>query len=91
MGKNMEIKYYSKLICLIFVLILFFDLYSQQSKWTIRNPLPSNSHLSNVMWDGNCFIVVGLCGTIITSDEGTVWTRQNSGTCKDLNVITKRD
>ena len=87
----MERKYFGKLVYSILLLIFFSDLYSQQSIWTIRNPLPSNAHLENVMWDGNRFIAVGVCGTIITSDEGTVWTRQNSGTCNYLNGITKRD
>ena len=80
-----------KSVCFFLFLIISFNLYSQQTNWTIRNPIPTNALLRDVMWSGDCFFAVGRHGTIVTSHDGVVWTKQNSGTFNYLYAITQRD
>jgi hypothetical protein len=55
--------------------------------WTWRNPLPTGSNLSRVVWSGNQFVAVGDAGTIATSPDGVSWTSRAAGTSNNLSYI----
>jgi serine/threonine protein kinase len=49
--------------------------------WTAQNSSTSQYYyLSDVVWSGSQFVVVGESGDILTSPDGRTWTAQNSGT-----------
>ena len=58
-----------------------------QEVWTQRNPLPTDAHLHSIVWTGNQLVAVGSYGTIVTSPDGNSWTKQPSGSTKQLNDI----
>jgi hypothetical protein len=68
--------------------------------WTKRDSGTAAS-LSSVTWSGSQFVVVGgerywdegagtiqVVGTILTSPDGVVWTKQDSGTAASLSSVT---
>lgn len=46
---------------------------SDLATWSCTGPVPV---LADVVWDGRRFVAVGECGAIVTSPDGTVWTRE---------------
>src|SRR5436190_1175696 len=50
--------------------------------WTLRAGNISSSHLNAVAWSGTKFVAVGgfNLGSILTSTDGVIWTRQATGT-----------
>jgi photosystem II stability/assembly factor-like uncharacterized protein len=52
------------------------------------NPVAnSNVTLAGIVWDGTQFVVVGGGGTVLTSDDGDIWTIQDSQVNIDLEAI----
>ena len=47
--------------------------------WTTTYTTPATESLQDVFWSGSQFIAVGENGTIVTSSDGTIWTKQSSG------------
>jgi len=73
------------------ILSLCFSLISVLAftQWTWQNPLPQGNILTSVFFtDLNHGCAVGEAGTIIkTTDGGTTWTLQNSGTTLRLTSV----
>ena len=74
----------------MFTLLLICSAFSQSS-WTWRYPLPTGYSLSSAAWTGSQYVVVGDSGTILTSTDKEVWTRQSSGTTKYLASVIWAD
>src|SRR5688572_17325694 len=53
-------------------------------KWHWRSPLPQANPLRSVAHGNGLYVAVGDLGTILTSPDGTNWTRQTSGTTSAL-------
>ena len=61
-------------------------------QWQWREPLPQGNTLESVAFGKNLFVAVGGGGTVITSPDGTTWTKRESGTTGDLkNVLCAND
>jgi len=64
--------------------------------WTPRYPVEDGSpysidyHLYDVTWTGTQFIAVGQAGMILTSDDGTVWSKSYHESYRDLHAILSR-
>jgi hypothetical protein len=56
--------------------------------WHWRNPLPQGNPLRTVVHGNGIYVAVGGRGTIMTSSDGTNWTRRVSGTSDHLNSVT---
>jgi photosystem II stability/assembly factor-like uncharacterized protein len=63
---------------------------SAATGWFWQNPVPQGNTLAGVAIPGpNTVCAVGLVGTILRSDDqGASWTRQSSGTRRDLSGIS---
>ncbi|MDI6766514.1 MAG: FlgD immunoglobulin-like domain containing protein [Bacteroidota bacterium] len=74
----------------IIILVICFNanLFSQ-SGWFWQNPLPQGNHLESIYFtDSNTGCGVGYAGTIFkTTDGGTNWTSQSSGTTNNLRSV----
>jgi len=46
-----------------------------QSTWQLRHPLPTQHGLLGIAYATNRFVAVGGRGSIVTSTDGTNWTR----------------
>jgi hypothetical protein len=55
--------------------------------WHWRNPLPQGNALNAVTYANGLYVAVGALGTILTSPDGTNWSRRASGTFEQLNDI----
>jgi len=75
------------LICVALILIQFTTL--AQEGWFLQNPLPQGNTLYSVYFtDSNTGWAVGDFGAILkTTDGGTSWTLQSSGTTNDLESV----
>jgi hypothetical protein len=71
----------------ILLFLTFTSLSFGQSPWQLRNPLPQGNGLLAVTYCKDQFITVGKYGTIMTSSDGTVWTKRDSKTSLNLNGI----
>ena len=58
-----------------------------QQVWTQRNPLPSNDELYGIAYANGTYVMVGTGGTILSSNNGTAWTKQRSGTNQWLTSV----
>lgn len=56
--------------------------------WHALEPRPTASDLKGVCYDGTQFIVCGGDGTLLTSPDGTNWTRQSTPTTTFLMSVT---
>src|SRR3569833_1967613 len=54
--------------------------------WHWRSPLPQGNPLHKVIYANGAYLAVGDVGTILTSSDGTNWTRQVSGTTLPLQA-----
>jgi photosystem II stability/assembly factor-like uncharacterized protein len=52
--------------------------------WSMTYTTPAAESLQEVFWDGSQFIAPGENGTIVTSSDGTAWTKQSSGVTHTL-------
>lgn len=57
-----------------------------KTSWSDRSSIASN--LNDVVYSNGAFYAVGKSGTIVSSLDGTIWTKQTSMTTKDLYAIT---
>lgn len=55
--------------------------------WQWRNPLPQGNALNAVTYGNGLYVAVGDLGTILTSADGTNWSRRVSGTFEGLNDV----
>ena len=55
--------------------------------WLCPSPIVSDKKLYGIAYGNNKFIAVGESGTVIISDNGTVWNTRNSNTSAHLNSI----
>lgn len=55
--------------------------------WAWVNPTPQGNIIYDMVSFGDLFVAVGEAGSILTSNEGSNWLRQNSGTKKSLSEI----
>src|SRR5688572_11702440 len=53
-------------------------------QWHWRSPLPQGNPLRSVAYGNGLYVAVGDLGTILTSTNGTNWSRQTSGTTSAL-------
>src|SRR6266849_11077125 len=58
------------------------------SNWHWRNPLPQGNPLYSVAYGNGMFVAVGVGSTILTSSDGTDWTKRDFKTALELNAIT---
>jgi hypothetical protein len=56
-------------------------------RWAAREVI-TNEDLYGIIFANGRFVAVGYEGTILTSPDGTNWTRQNSGSGRDLHALT---
>lgn len=56
--------------------------------WQWRNPLPQGNSLIGVAYGNGTFVAVGSGGTILTSTDGSGWTKRISGTDNLLQAVT---
>lgn len=59
------------------------------TNWTDRSSVSSN--LNDMVYSDGVFYAVGKSGSIASSVDGTIWTKQTSVTAKDLYGITSGD
>jgi uncharacterized repeat protein (TIGR02543 family) len=59
---------------------------NSSASWTNRSSVSSN--LNDVVYGNDAFYAVGKSGTIASSIDGSIWTKQTSVTTKDLLGIT---
>lgn len=71
------------------ILFIFLFTSSNYSQWFWQNPLPQGNNLSDIyVFDENKAIAVGAIGTVIkTTDGGTSWNSQTSGTTVLLESV----
>jgi len=71
----------------LFIILYSSTIYSQG--WFWQNPLPQGNDLMDIfIIDATTAVAIGRVGTIIkTSDEGTTWEFQTSGTNYNLNSV----
>jgi len=76
-----------RVLILFFVLISPFSLFAQDWEW--QNPLPTGNDLSSVHFaDSSTGWTVGEFGTLLhTTDGGTTWGTQTSGTMSNLSSV----
>jgi hypothetical protein len=55
--------------------------------WLCPSPIVSNKKLNGITYGNNKFIAVGQSGTVIRSDDGSVWETRTSNTDRDLYSI----
>lgn len=79
----------SRLLIYFFVSVLAIQANAQVADWKFRNPLPQGNRLKDVFFvNSQTGWSVGFTGTILkTSNAGTTWQIQNSGTFSDLNSV----
>lgn len=53
-------------------------------EWHWRNPLPQGNALHNVVWVNGHWLALGELGTILISNDGTNWSRVESGVADNL-------
>jgi photosystem II stability/assembly factor-like uncharacterized protein len=59
-----------------------------QTEWTVRSPITIKNTLLSIAWNGTVLVAVGTQGEIQTSFDGVGWTKQKSGTTKNLRSIS---
>jgi hypothetical protein len=59
--------------------------------WNLVTPRPTTNNLQGVAFDGETYVVCGDYGTILTSPDGTNWTRRPTGTSAMLSSVTPMD
>lgn len=76
-----------RIFCLLFFLLFFGSVNSQNWKWL--NPLPQGNSLKSVNYLGSGkYIAAGFGGSIVKSENGgTNWTMQNSANYVDINRL----
>ena len=81
------------LICLFFQLCFFSSAWSQSPDWFWQNPLPQANTLRAVDFvNATTGTAVGVAGTILrTTDGGSSWVIQTSGTTNILNAVSFTD
>lgn len=72
---------------IILLFLGFTEMGFGQSEWTIVN-LDTNYHLASVIYGNGQFVTVGTFGTILTSTNGTMWTKRNSDKSRYLYCVT---
>ena len=78
-----------KTILTSIVLFFTFHAFGQGNGWELQNPLPTANWLNDIqVFDELTAISVGYSGTILkTSDGGSTWSIQNSGTTNNLTSV----
>ena len=56
--------------------------------WEWSHPKPQGNGLFDIAWNGALYVAVGAGGTILTSTDGYIWTRQISNVTNTLNSVT---
>ena len=81
------------LIILLISSLLFIDNSQAQPDWFWQNPLPQGNYLNDVKFiNTTTGWAVGNAGTILrTTNGGTNWTSQTSGTTNDLYAVSFTD
>ncbi len=59
--------------------------------WEVLEPSPTTNTLQGVAWDGTRFVVVGGGGTILSSADGTNWTRATAAGGEFLSSVAASD
>ncbi len=54
-------------------------------QWHWRNPLPQGNRLENIFFINGNWLAVGDLGTVLASDDGTNWLRQDTGVLDNLH------
>jgi hypothetical protein len=60
-------------------------------QWHWRNPLPQGHAIRGMTYDNGLFVAVGDRDTILTSPDGTNWTRRSARTGGNMNGVTCLD
>jgi hypothetical protein len=58
------------------ILCLFVAVSFGQYQWTQRSPIPTDANINSVIWANNQYVAVGSGGAILTSPNGSTWTRR---------------
>ncbi len=56
-------------------------------QWHCRSPLPQGNNLNGVTYGNGTFVAVGHGNTILTSPDGVNWTRRESDTTKEKDLL----
>lgn len=80
-------KFYFNLKGTVLLFLVLTGISLGQSNWEMINPLPQSNNLRSVAYDNSQFIAVGDAGTILSSDNGTVWKIESSGITNNLNYV----
>src|ERR1041385_3454664 len=81
------------LVSIFLALPSFGAVATESARWVWQNPLPQGNDLRGASFvDANTGTVVGFYGTIVrTSDGGSSWTIQSSGTTENLWAVSFSD
>jgi len=67
--------------------ILYGQIYRDQLSWVWRNPLPTGDDLTSIAYGDGQWLAVGNGGNILTSNNGTSWIVQTTGTSRYLSKV----
>jgi len=83
------LRNFSRFLFYFFVAVVTIQAQAQMAEWKFRNPLPQGNRLKDVFFvNSQTGWSVGFTGTILkTTNAGTTWQLQNSGTFSDLTSV----
>lgn len=65
--------------------------FASGDQWDLRNPLPTNETLTGTAYIGTNYVAVGTKGTLLSSPDGTTWTRSNNASSLAMRAVTSSD